>query len=103
MLLLYAVAKKNLVSVFLNKIIVFFWQPSNTFDCIFCCFYNDWKITKFERGFYSSDFEPGCFYKSSKFAIALCFGIKLFATSLHRPKLVTLPKGIISLWMVSLS
>ena len=28
---------------------------------------------------------------------------KLFATSLHRLKLVTLPKGIISTWMVSLS
>ena len=109
MLLLYAIAtKKNLSECISQKIIVFYWlflyeHPSNTFDCTFCCFYKDWKITKFLCGFNSSYFEHGCFFKGSRFAIAICFSIKLFTTSLHRPKLVTLPKGIISLWMVSLS
>ena len=45
MLLLYAVAtKKPLVNVFPNKIIVFFWQPSNTFNCIFSVFITIGKL-----------------------------------------------------------
>ena len=45
MLLLYVIAtKETLVNVFLNKIIVFFWQPSNTFDCIFSVFIKTGKL-----------------------------------------------------------
>ena len=48
MLLLYAIAtKETLVNVFLNKIIVFFWQPSNTFDCIFSVFIKTRKLQNF--------------------------------------------------------
>ena len=107
MLLLYAVAtKKTLVNVISqqNYCIVFGNHASHILNCIFCFFIKTEKLQNFYIVSVAVILNLAVSLRAVNspllYALAL---LKLFATSLHRPKLVTLPKGIISLWMVSLS